>query len=542
MNLIQIQDQLKSLPSDPRTMQILTSYANGANPAVPPYLALGELNRRKQVMQEAQAAQASQPPQGTVKDQVEQQAGIMALQQGQQQQAMQNALKMGAQAGQPIPGNIPQPSAQPVGAAGGGLMALLADKARARRMNSGGIVALAPAGSVDDAMEEANESDDSDEEEAAEATPAAPATTDARRLFAELQLEAAKRRAAKGPEYVSPIDMEEAMMKKYPERFAALKKEQGADALNRLVELQAAQKAEYAKQREENAGAKPGILQLLGQAAMQSRGQKGSSALASILGGYSQLQSGADTAALKQEQDLRMRELQLQDVRRQALDKVDEIKRAKAEGDLTREMKAKQDFAKLLKDNNVSLNTLLGKQISAAGALAGAERGAEAREFGAKEATKRAGIVKPGEKERIMAKIAKLRAEGKDAEADEEIKSYNALSGSTAGVGGINAQRNILNVELREINKVLDPKNYDATDDEKAVAKDRKAEILEELKGLRAPGTPKPEKTPKEAPVSQALPSGLTAQNASKLLQVGSVYQTAKGLGKWNGTSFDPVK
>ena len=50
MNLIQIQDQLKSLPNDPRTMQALTAYANGANPAVPPYLALGELNRRKQLI------------------------------------------------------------------------------------------------------------------------------------------------------------------------------------------------------------------------------------------------------------------------------------------------------------------------------------------------------------------------------------------------------------------------------------------------------------------------------------------------------------
>jgi len=539
MNLIQIQDQLKSLPNDPRTMQALTAYANGANPAVPPYLALGELNRRKQLIEKAQMQQASQPPQGTVKDQVEQQAGIMALQAGRQQQAMQNAMQIGAAQPQSVPSNIPQPEAQAeVQAARGGLMSLLADRARARRMNSGGIVALAPAGSVDEAVEDAEDDDteDADTQEAA----AAKVPTEARKMFADLQLEAAKRRAAKAPEFVSPIEAEEALMKKYPERFAALKKEPGADALARLDEMQAARREELAKQREEAAAAKPGILQLLGQAAMQSRGQQGKSALASILGGYSQLQTGADTEALKQEQGLRMRELELQDARRQALDKIDEIKRAKAEGDVTREMKAKQDFAKILKDHNVSINNLLGKQLTSAGALAGAERSAEAREFAAKQATARAGISKPGEKERVMARVEKLRAEGRDDEADQVIKNYNALSGSTAAVGGINAQRNNLNVELRELNRVLDPKNYDATEDEKAVAKDRKAEILEELKGLRAPGTPKTE--PKPIPVPQSLPDGLTPQNASKLLKVGSIYDTAKGPGKWNGKSFDPVK
>lgn len=540
MNLIQVQDQLKSLPNDPRTMQALTAYANGANPAVPPYLALGELNRRKQLMEKAQMEQASQPPQGTVKDQVEQQAGIMALQAGRQQQAMQNAMQMGAAQPQGVPAGIPQPQAQPeVQAAGGGLMALLAERARAKRMNSGGIVALAPAGSVDEAVEEAEEADDSEEEETKER---APVTTDARRMFAELQLEAAKRRAAAEPKYSSPLEAEDALMKKYPERFAALAKEPGADALARLDELQAARRAELAKQREEMTAAKPGILQLLGQAAMQSRGQQGRSALASILGGYSQLQSGANAEALKQEQGLRMRELELQDVRAQALNKIDEIKRAKAEGDVNREMKAKQDFAKILKDHNVSLNTLLGKQLTSAASLAGAERGAEAREFGAREATKRAGIVKPGEKERVMARVAQLRAQGKDDEADQVIKSYNALSGSTAQVGGINAQRAIIAMDLREANQILDPKNAtEYTNEEKAEAKIRKQELLSELRELRVPGSAAKESAPKEAPAALPLPAGINAKNASKLLKVGSVYSTAKGPGKWNGSGFDPV-
>ena len=62
MNLIQIQDRLKGMPT-----QAVMAYANGSNPEVPPYVALGELNRRKQMEQ-----QAAQPPQGSVKDNVEQ--------------------------------------------------------------------------------------------------------------------------------------------------------------------------------------------------------------------------------------------------------------------------------------------------------------------------------------------------------------------------------------------------------------------------------------------------------------------------------------
>ena len=103
MNLIQIQDKLKSLPNDPRVMQMLTAYANGQNPQVPPYLALGELNRRKGDMERAQMEKAGQPPQGTVKDQIAQQTGVMALQQGRQQQAMQNMVQQGMQGAAPAP-------------------------------------------------------------------------------------------------------------------------------------------------------------------------------------------------------------------------------------------------------------------------------------------------------------------------------------------------------------------------------------------------------------------------------------------------------
>jgi len=116
-DLMQVQSQLRSLPAgDPRTMQILTSYANGANPMVPQFLALGEIRRREQLMQ-----QPAQPPQGTVKDKVEQSANTMAMQQAKQQQAMQMLAGQAAQAPGPVPQGIPQPA---VNMAGGGVTAL----------------------------------------------------------------------------------------------------------------------------------------------------------------------------------------------------------------------------------------------------------------------------------------------------------------------------------------------------------------------------------------------------------------------------------
>jgi hypothetical protein len=167
------------------------------------------------------------------------------------------------------------------------------------------------------------------------------------------------------------------MIEENPEELGVLSTPVGQDAVRRLDEVQGARRAELATQKEELAKSKPGILQLLGQAAMNSRGQQGRSALASILGGYSELASGADAKQLQQEQGLRMRELELQQAKAEALNKIDDLKRARAEGDIAAEQKAEMELARITKDHNVSLNTLLGKQITAAGSLAGRESAAQ---------------------------------------------------------------------------------------------------------------------------------------------------------------------
>jgi hypothetical protein len=115
MNLIQQQNAAKELP-----LQYLQQAVNGQNPNLTPWIATAELQRRTTMNQHMQNAQGPQP---TVKDQVEQKAGLMATQAAQQAQAAQ-AQQNNPPPG-PVPEHIPQPEPQPkepVMAARGGLM------------------------------------------------------------------------------------------------------------------------------------------------------------------------------------------------------------------------------------------------------------------------------------------------------------------------------------------------------------------------------------------------------------------------------------
>jgi len=132
MNLVQIQERLKDMPV-PSLMQ----YANGGNPMVPPYLALAELKRRETMTQSAQAQQAMQQgQQPSVKEQVEQAAGLAGLQRQMQAQGMQNLMAQVRPQG--VPENTPQPSRQPESEGVAGL-----PTGEMYNFRNGGIVAFA---------------------------------------------------------------------------------------------------------------------------------------------------------------------------------------------------------------------------------------------------------------------------------------------------------------------------------------------------------------------------------------------------------------
>lgn len=136
LNLVQIQDRLKDMPT-----QAIMAYANGQNPMVPPYLALGELNRRKNMEQAAMGEQAKmqgEPP--TIKQATEEQLGLMNLQ---KQRAMQGQQRMGqsmANAPSPVPAGVGE---QPVQMARGGIARLPVRNFRRDAYAHGGIVAFA---------------------------------------------------------------------------------------------------------------------------------------------------------------------------------------------------------------------------------------------------------------------------------------------------------------------------------------------------------------------------------------------------------------
>ena len=107
LNPFEAQAKLAKLPVSPEAIDYLMALANGANSEIPRFMALGRLEQMKQ---ELASNKPSQPPQGTVKDKIEQAVGIMALRGGQQQQAAQ---QMAQAAPQGIPQGIPQPQMQP---------------------------------------------------------------------------------------------------------------------------------------------------------------------------------------------------------------------------------------------------------------------------------------------------------------------------------------------------------------------------------------------------------------------------------------------
>jgi hypothetical protein len=108
----------------------------------PSWLALAALNEIVASEEQAKLAQgAATAPLPSVKEQLSQKAGLMALQGQQQQQAQQQMMSQMAQAPQPTPEGVPQPEQQPQPQmmAGGGLARLPVDS-RMFDYREGGII------------------------------------------------------------------------------------------------------------------------------------------------------------------------------------------------------------------------------------------------------------------------------------------------------------------------------------------------------------------------------------------------------------------
>ena len=139
MNLVKAQEYAQSLP-----LAELKKYADGLNPSmIPPWLATGEMQAKTKRAEMANNLQgAAQGDQPSVKEQVEQKAGLLGLQQA-QQAAQQQAMMQPRPGMGPVPEGTPEPRPQPQPAgldqlqsniqmAGGGIVAFAAgDKVKA---------------------------------------------------------------------------------------------------------------------------------------------------------------------------------------------------------------------------------------------------------------------------------------------------------------------------------------------------------------------------------------------------------------------------
>lgn len=138
--------QVDSIPLVEESIPELTDLANGSNPNIPGYLALGKLH---QITSLAENAQTAKPPQGTIKDKTTQAAGLMALMGGRSQQAAQQSQMQQAQQPGAVPQGTPEPPMQEEAmpedmmfAADGGIMRAEIDPDMFR-FDGGGIVAFA---------------------------------------------------------------------------------------------------------------------------------------------------------------------------------------------------------------------------------------------------------------------------------------------------------------------------------------------------------------------------------------------------------------
>jgi hypothetical protein len=335
MNLVQVQEHLKGMPT-----QVVMAYANGQNPQVPPYVALGELNRRKQLEQPQ-----AQAPQGSVKEQIEQ-----SLMQPQQLPGMAGPGVPVQQPPQPqgMPTQMPQrmamaPQQQPPaqgmpvqGMAGGGLASV---PVRRDMFNyaPGGIVAFADEDNnqvvVDEAAQRRGEAmiEKMREKERAAANPVArpSSASDVSALANQVLMD----RLA-GKTGVNEIEDPEVIRARMAQKYPILNTLPGAKAEELATKLEAMDRAQEQKfKTNEGPRGLAALSNALIQAGEATRGQKGSgNQLGSAFGGFGRAYNASTEAELErgEKQDALMRS-RLVDTSKIRSD-VENLQRAQAEG------------------------------------------------------------------------------------------------------------------------------------------------------------------------------------------------------------------
>jgi len=350
MNLIQIQEHLKDLPT-----QAIMSYANGQNPQVPPYMALGEMNRRKAMEQ-----RAAQAPDSSVKEKLEselsQQIALPGVGQGMNMRINPAGMPQPMPAAQPQmapqmprmpiqpaarpmpPQQMAQPGSIPAGAPGmaaGGLAELPVRK-DIFNYAPGGIVAFADEGLVPAAVSDeavASGGGAPDRSAGIDNLPVALANKIlADRVAGNVNLPMPVSREQSRKEFAEANPELGAMLNKIPgEKLAAL--------AAKLEEQNQAQKSRF--QEGEGRQGLAALSQALIAAGEATRGQKGMGGIGAAFGGFGKTYNAATAAAEERaaKQQALERAQTIETMKLQS--DIEQMKRAFAEGRFEEGMKLK---------------------------------------------------------------------------------------------------------------------------------------------------------------------------------------------------------
>jgi hypothetical protein len=377
MNLIEIQENLKDLPT-----QAIMAYANGQNPEVPPYMALGELNRRKSMEQ-----RAAQPPTQSVKDQLEGEMGLPSVMpppvtpqgmppgmppgrppmppQG-MPQAARPPMQAAPQAAQPAPQPVPQPVPR---MAAGGLTNIPMNR-DIFKYAPGGIVAFADGELVrggggefgEDTAGEAEARANMNTDQGPPITAKMPGAGNAPQSItdvAQAVLQNALSGASNLPNVQTKADIRDALVKKAqdegkPELAKALSEMPGSALQTLVTQLQAQNEA--SKNQFQQGEGKMGLAALsnaLIAAGEATRGQKGMG-LGEAFGGFGKSYNAATADEVKRQQAQQALERQQMIETAKLQSDVDNLRSAYASGNVS----DIQDAQKIAQDQAYKVQNL----------------------------------------------------------------------------------------------------------------------------------------------------------------------------------------
>jgi len=337
------------------------SYANGQNPEVPPYMALGELNRRKTSEQ-----RKTEPPTQSVKEKLESEVGGRGMPQGAPQAAPQGIAQLPAAQGAPqgMPQGAPQemppaPQGMPPGMAAGGVAGLPV-RDDMFHYAPGGIVAFAegelvrgPGGELvpdDDTAGEAEARAGmaaADQSQGPPASAIQPAGLQSLIAPATAAIAKAIRGESDEPLPTNPDIIRQEVLDKHPELATLVNTIPGAELAKLSEKLMAQNEANKAQfqdnQKRLNFGALGDALIAAGEA---TRGQKG---IGAAFAGFGKSYSNYTAEDIKRQQA------------QQALERQQSIEVGKLNADIET---LRQAYAKAIVDNDISAATTYKKQLA----------------------------------------------------------------------------------------------------------------------------------------------------------------------------------